>query len=208
MKFSSNLEQRDFFNKNGYVSFEGLLNPQELEILNRAVDQFTPQEKEKLESRDLFRRNEAVKKIVCGSKLVRLAYEFLQKKPLRLVFDQLVMEKRGKNTQQRKETFQEVCCLGGLEGVFLICIQSPMRKDESFPYDLTPGNGFLVSPTVPYPFFQLTPSEDHRFLLIGYGGTYSQYLYEPRDPHCHYLKTLGYVFGDRLNDRDHPILLR
>jgi hypothetical protein len=208
MKFSSNLEQRDFFNKNGFVSFEGLLNPQEMDLLNQVIDNLSPQEREKFQTRDLFLRNDAVKKIVLSSKLVRLAYEFLQKKPLRIAFDQILLEKGAKANHSGKETFQEMCCLGGLEGIFLICIQSPMRIDDSAPHELTAGNGFLISPSVPYPFFSMAPAPGHRFIMIGYGGVYSQYLYEPRDPHCHYLKSLGYVFGDRLNDRDHPILLR
>lgn len=203
MKFSGNLQQRDYFNKNGFVSFEGLLNPHELDVLNQAIDQFFPK------SRDLYRDSDAVKKIVFSSKLVHLAYEFLQKKPLRIAFDQVLSEKADplKVKLTGNETFQDLCCIGGLEGLFLISLKNSSEPKEGM-FDLSPGNGILINPTVPYPFFSFAPSIEHRFFLIGYGGVYSQYLYELRDPHCHYLKSLGYVFGDRLNDRDHPILLR
>lgn len=206
MKFSSSLQQRDFFNKNGFVSFEELLSPQDLIRINEAVDGLSVTEK--LECRDLFLRHETMKKIVLSSKLSQLAYEFLQKKPLRIGFDQLILEKaasmKGNSALAKEnETFQDICCIGGLEGIFLISLKNSASDQE-----LAAGSGILIKPSIAYPFFSTTPSATQRFLLIGYGGLYSQYLYQPRDPYCHYLKTLGYVFGDRLNDRDHPILLR
>jgi hypothetical protein len=59
-----------------------------------------------------------------------------------------------------------------------------------------------------FPLAGLTPAKNSRFLLMGYGDSYSQYLHVPNDPQGHYLKSIGYVFGDHLNDSLHPLLLR
>lgn len=212
MKFSSSTEQRDYFAKNRFVAFEGLFKPEELQVLNQVIDGLPKTNR----GRDIFREDPAVKKVIFSRRLVELAFDLLQKKPIRFAFDQVLFEKPAfqKNQQEPLEppkTFLDLSCVRPLECVFLICIQSAVfAEPETSPttaFALEPGSGILARPDVIFPFMNFSPSPSRRYLMIAYGNSHSQYLYEPQDPGCHFLKSLGYVFGDRLNEKLHPTLL-
>lgn len=226
MKFSVSLEQRDFFRKTGFIHFVDLLNTSELAILNSGIEESLAVIRKKISQRepaslgrDLWRLNEGIKKIVFSKRLIDLAYELIQKKPLRIAFDELLPEKSLYSRHEINDfhysdtaSFQEHSCISGLQGHFLLCIKrfpDTVPAGDSNPlFALEEGSGFFIAPEAVFPFLSATPSTTMRFFLIGYCDKFSQYLHEERDPHCHFLKSLGYVFGDTLNDRLHPIILR
>ena len=70
------------------------------------------------------------------------------------------------------------------------------------------GNCTFVSSEMVIPFQELQERTGQRFLLITYTEKTALYTLDPKDPHTHNLKQLGYVFGDRLADAYHPILFR
>jgi hypothetical protein len=180
MKFAISQEQREFFRTNGWISFADLLDPKELAILN-TIKLLNRKKSPFDQGRDLWRKDDDVKKIVQSKRLVSLAFELIQKKPIRLAFDQWIPEKC--------QELNEHSCINNLLGTFVISLEE--------------GSGSFYLPATPLPNFENGP-----FLMIAYCDKYSQYLYEERDPQVHFLKSLGYVFGDRLSDRLHPILLR
>jgi hypothetical protein len=47
-----------------------------------------------------------------------------------------------------------------------------------------------------------------RYLLIVFANRRAQYVLNANDPHAHALKHKGYVFGDRLREELHPIVIR
>lgn len=213
MKFSISSEQRDYFTKHRFIPFTQLLNEGELLELNQAIDSLIANSPKEFPLRDLWRNSAVVKKIVSSKRLLQLAFELIQKKPLRLAFDQLILEsgksKRSGAAQLLDQgTFQETSCINNLQGLFILCIRDNDVKSEEQPFEFSAGDGVFITPDNPFPFDTLTPSPNKRFLIVAYGNNYSQYLFEERDPYCHYLKNLGYVFGDKLNDRLHPLLLR
>lgn len=186
MKFAISQEQRDFFRKNGWISFVDLIDQKELASLNEGIEaalKLKPVRGKSLlsQGRDLWRKEERVKKVVQSRRLVEFAFEWIQKKPLRLAFDQWIPE--------NSKELNEHSAINQLLGIFFI--------------RLTDGSGAFYLPSTPLPDFEEGP-----FFMIAYCDKYSQYLYEERDPQVHFLKSLGYVFGDRLSDRLHPILLR
>lgn len=184
MKFAISQEQREFFRKNGWISFVDLLDIKELVSLNEgiAVALIPVKRKTLFEvGRDLWRKEEKVKKVVVSKRLLELAFELIQKKPLRLAFDQWV-------PADCKE-LNEFSGISPLLGVFFI--------------SLVDGSGSFYLPSTPLPSFENGP-----YFMIAYCDKYSQYLYEERDPQVHFPKSLGYVFGDMLKDRLHPIVLR
>lgn len=212
MKFSSNPEQRDHFVKNGFVAFEGLLSPDELSTLNLAAEKTLP-----VRGRDLSRSDAAAQKIIHSRKLALLAFDLVQKKPLRFAFDQVLYEKGPSLKKEefpvpQEASFKDLSCIQPLEGLFLICIKADLSsKPEAVgpsAFALEPGCGIFVKPDVAFPFLSFSPSSTRRYLLIAYGNPRSLYLFEPKDPGCHFLKSLGYVFGDKLNEKFHPTLLR
>jgi hypothetical protein len=46
------------------------------------------------------------------------------------------------------------------------------------------------------------------FLMIGYAPAKALYVCEKNDPNLHFLKKLGYAFGDHLNTNFHPLLYK
>jgi len=51
-------------------------------------------------------------------------------------------------------------------------------------------------------------SGEQRYLMLVYTHPTAIYYLEEKDPKTHHLKSLGYVFGDRLNDKLNPIVYR
>lgn len=198
MKFSISLEQRNYLQKNGFIPFYELLNEGEIKrldlIFQKKIDVF----------RDLWRSYEELKPIVFSKRLVDLAYELIQKKPLRFAFDRFIPGKKttltGGETPLKdyfgENSIEERSCLRPLVGMFVILLE-----DEE---EMPKGSGYFILPQSKFPFLELSK----KILLIAYTDQYGQYFYETKDPDVHYLKNLGYVFGDRLNDQLHPILLR
>lgn len=218
MKFAISLEQRDHLRKRGIVPFSGLLTPLELERLNEGIEEVLADLKKARGSdlspfeRDLWRRSDKVKKIVFSRRLAELAFELLQKKPLRLAFDQLFPEKDLYSGGASMASFygdqlslQAHSCIKGLLGAFFLCVK---HRPPLSGLSMEPGDGFFLLPSTPISLELLEGASECRFFAIGYADFFSQYLHELRDPGVHFLKSLGYVFGDRLNDRLHPILLR
>lgn len=190
MKFSISLDQRTFLNKKGYVPFFHLLSSLELKILNEGIDQALKQDQGN--GRDLWRLSDSVKKIVFSKRLVDLVYQLVEKKPLRLAFDQYISDSAS--------VLENRSSVSPLVGSLLIVLNGNESVGE--------GGGYFILPAADVTLEDFQFSPEQRFLLIGYGNIYSQYLYQPLDPHVHFLKKLGYVFGDRLNNALHPILLR
>lgn len=184
MKFALSQEQRDFFRKNGWVSFADILDSKELDSLNGGIGAaLKPAPRKSLfqQGRDLWRKEERIKKIAQSRRLIDLAFELIQKKPIRLAFDQWIPE--------NSKDLNEHSSINNMLGMFII--------------NLTDGSASFYLPSTPLPNF-----ENSTYLMVAYCDKYSQYLFEERDPQVHFLKSLGYVFGDRLNDQLHPILLR
>lgn len=46
------------------------------------------------------------------------------------------------------------------------------------------------------------------YLLIVYAENSATYVHKNQDLHAHLMKELGYVYGDRLKDKIHPLLIK
>jgi hypothetical protein len=212
MKFSISLDQRYFLNQKGYIPFYALLSNQELKTLNDAL-----QSKKLAGKHDLWRENDAIKQIVFSRRLVNLVYELTNTKPLRIAFDHYLPEKSKSMLDVEKKTsveeffenpipLQDRMSINPLVGMFLLILNTDGEINEET--TVAAGGGYFILPTTTFSLDELSLTPNQRLFLIGYGDSHSQYLYELRDPDVHFLKTLGYVFGDRLNDNLHPILFR
>ena len=212
MKFSISLDQRYFLNQKGFIPFYALLSNQELKTLNDALES-----KKSAAKHDLWREDDAIKQIVFSRRLVNLVYELTNVKPLRIAFDHyLPVKSKGLLDTEKKsslETFfenpipiQERMSINPLVGMFVLVLNTDSDVDGEM--SVTAGGGYFILPTTTFSLDLISVSPNQRLFLIGYGDSHSQYLYETKDPDVHYLKTLGYVFGDRLNDHMHPILYR
>jgi hypothetical protein len=201
MRYAIHTQHCDFFNERNAVEFEGVLNETELASLNTALKNalaerlsVKPEDMERkiprvlyAAGRDLWRVNSSVKKIVCGTKLAQIAFDLVQVKPLRLVFDQYIPNGAFLNHDR---PFEDQCCIQGFVcGVLLM-----LSGDKA-------GSALYFSPSYVFP-----EGEKNKMLLIGYAHALSLYVHQERDPQLHDLKKLGYNFGDRLNDKLHPLI--
>ena len=78
MRFSLTADHKEFFVKNRYIEFEGLLT----------ADEAAPLQANLSEGRDLWRHSPGIKKIVHKRQLASVAAQLSDRKQLRLAFDQ------------------------------------------------------------------------------------------------------------------------
>lgn len=242
MKFAIAKEHRDFFQKQGIIEFEDFLSSDQLKLFNQAVDQALaerlsmPVERLKLlpsesffaQGRDLSRANEVLRKYVCQARFAEIASELIEKKPLRLGYDQLFparyQAKFGPEQKQKVYTqfieqttdLETISCLQGVVCGLMLCLGTTGQSipEESVPvegidiYPRQPGHAIYFNPKTAINLHNLYAHPGQRFYLIVYTQATAHYQLQTHDPHTHTLKHLGYVFNDKLNDKLHPIVYR
>ncbi len=182
MKYHISREQRFFFDQRHYIEFDGLLSNEEQKRLKNALL------KESSVKRDISSVHSDVREIVLSRSRAKLASELSYNKVLRFGFDELFVQP---NTT--KNLLNEICIQG-----LIICLFLDIDSDD--------GRGIFTLPNVDISELPLDPNK--RYLLIGWAEEKAIYIMQPNDPHTHELKKRGYVFGDRLQEKWHPIINR
>ncbi len=203
MRYTIHTQHCDFFKEHHAVEFEAVLSPSEVQALITAIDEslalkleIKKDELRKHNSkeffasgRDLWRVSHIIKKFGVGLKLAQIAFDLTQVKPLRLAFDQYIPKTEYLNSEI---PFDEGCCIQGFVCGVLIQLEGPKA-----------GNAIYFSPQyVPV----LPEGYGGKMFIVGYAQQVSLYVHHDKDPHLHDLKRLGYNFGDRLNDKLHPLI--
>lgn len=235
MKFAVASEHRDFYHKNQLIEFNDLLTPEHLAELNKQINEYLatklgiPAYKVKNASpeaqfsagRDLWRVNDPLKRMILSPKLAEIGSELIEKKPLRIGYDQLFPEAKPifdpyavkdnySNFVQKHRSLHEVSCLRDIACGLMLCLSGPeqMKSETQSIFSQTPGSGVYFDPELSVDFNEIEEYGNHRYLLIVYCLQSAVYALNQDDPHTHALKHLGYVFNDRLNDKLNPIIFR
>jgi hypothetical protein len=242
MKFAVANEHREYFQQNKVIEFEGLLTSEQLNQLNVGIDAALSKrlaeplhkihtlsaDKLFLAGRDLWRDNNAVKKLVTNSLLGQIAAELMQEDPIRLGYDQYLpvpsamshLHKSGDKYQVllgKTSSLEEVSCLQGVRCGLILCLKDakekpplPQAEGEQPPqiFPMIAGNGSYFTPEYNIPFKALLEHPGQSFLLITYTQQTTVYVMREGDPNVHELKKRGYVFGDKLTDKLNPIVHR
>ena len=179
-----------------------------------------------LEGRDLWRKNDFVKKIVLDKELVGIASELLRQRFVRLGYDQFLLGGSFKSVPEnpndnllsartllttQQTNLDEISCIRGALCGLIICLRSAKEPLERQPGSLFPveaGHMTFFTAQANIDFSELSKREGQEFLLIVYAEKTTLYVANEKDPHWHGLKRLGYVFGDRVRDNLHPVLHR
>lgn len=133
--------------------------------------------KKQTAGRDLWRKNAEIKKISLRPQLGEVATVLAQKKNIRIAYDQKIQDK----VQFLNHSIRPI--VG-------ICVLLTGERES---------NVIFFKPESP-------PEElSHSFLIV-YCEEKTQYLLEPKDPHTHLLKRLGYTFGETLRNDTHPLI--
>lgn len=241
MKYAVASEHLDFFKKNGVIEFEKLLNPTQLHSLVdglqaalSSVLQVSPEKVPQLSSptlfmagRDLWRKNEAVRKIALSPILAKIASELIEYKPLRIGYDQFLFwtpkihhvdrsDQSLTEFLEGRSSLRETCSLQGVACGLMLCLEDAKDKEETSAetgqnsgiYSFQAGNGIYFSPDTILDFGEFCRRQGQSYYLIIYTQKTAVYVLTPRDPNTHALKSVGYVFGDRLSDKLNPIIIR
>lgn len=230
MKFAIASEHRDFFRKHQVIEFEGLLGEEQLKKLWLSVDaelkkRLKIEKKLTLPSpldlylsgRDLWRTSAAIKTIVLSKDLAAIASELIEHSPLRIGYDQLIAAPATPSEHifkfQEPCTLETISCFQGVLGGLMLCLKGSATEDASTDtptalFSNKAGSGVFFHANTVLDFQQLNQHLDQRYLLIVYTQAKTVYAPNQLDPNVHFLKQLGYNFGDRLSDRWHPLVYR
>lgn len=233
MKFAVASEHRDYFQKNQYIEFEGLLNADQVSLLRQGVDAALAKhlhlpvtklnrltaEKKFNAGRDLWRLDDHVKKWVTSGQLADIAAELIEKKPLRLGYDQyfpvtpvhenIIRETTYDQLLGKTASLEEISCLQGVLCGLIICLtDGTLEGVNTSVFPNKAGNGIYFQPSHLINFNELRKRAGQDFMLIVYSEKNAVYIMREGDPQVHALKRLGYVFGDKLSDKLNPILCR
>lgn len=233
MKFVVSKEQHHYYQKNGCLELEGLLSPKsllqiregvqsslshKLQMPNGKIASSSPLDLIKA-GRDLWRHSEQIKKYI--SSLGEIAAQLTVTKTVRLGYDQLLLplphSKILSTPTLRPASFEgsislsEMSCLQGIICGAMLCLQAADEDVEASAESIFPlnaGNITFFSAEKEINFIELHRRQKAQFLLVAYTENIALYIMQENDPCVHDLKSYGYVFGDRLNDRLHPIVYR
>lgn len=241
MKFSTAKEHRDFFQKHGWIEFDDLLSPEQLNTANQEIDQVLAErlnvsvsrlktfgsEKIYLHGHDVWRSKSFLQKLITQTRFAEIASELIERRPLRLGYDQLFPARMQKPFSdeaaqvysqflEQTTSLESVCCLQGVICGFMISLsdQEVELSEEKVSlggidiFPSRPGNVIFFQPNVLINWSDLYSHLGQRFYMVVYTQPYANYLLEPKDPHTHSLKRLGYIFNDKLNDALNPIIYR
>ncbi len=221
MPFTVHSDHRDFFEKNNFIELEELFSLEQVDALNRLLDQaLSNRTRARKETRtqtqtqtlfvdgyDLWREDAQIKKIAHKHNIAEVVAEIFRTTPLRIAFDLFVAA--GHTSPFPKELpLTESSCLQPLVGALLVQLGDATGEVSGFPLPSKKGNVLLISPQLPIPWPTLFATPGLRLFMMSFGGQKTLYRAEIKDPHAPFLKKLGYVYGDYLKDALHPILVR
>ena len=223
MRLALTADHKEFFLKNNYIEFEGLLTPEQVTILKKNAEEALASRLKLNTSRlkdqptkelfqagyDLWRDNAAIKKTVHKKEFALLASELFQTIPIRCAFDQYICTTQGSASPFSEVlTLQESSCLTPLAGALVLPLDDLIKPISSFHMPLNAGNGLFISPSLQIPWPELFATPNFSFLIIGYSGARTLFAADTCDPRAVNVKMLGYVFNESLKDAKHPILVR
>lgn len=182
-------------------------------------------EKFYLQGRDLWRSNAFLHRLTTQMRFVEIGAELIKKKPLRLGYDQLFPACYQMPFFQETSTsysrfleqissLEKVSCLQGIAYGLLFALggkekiksesEIPLEGIDIFPSQ--PGYAIFFQPHILVNWSHLYKHLGQRFYLVVYTFAAAHYYLQPKDPHTHLLKRLGYIFNDQLNDKLNPIV--
>ena len=232
MRWSLSKEHRDFFLKNQYIEFERFWSPEfcsdwaarEDTLLQQklaASDPGTTLDRRIFEDlfragRDLWRDDGLIRKGALDHSLAHLAAELFQKRSIRLGYTQ-ALRQAGQPAPPLSPalakmltsnlSLRQCCCLQDVIGCVAVCLREP-DEPVAAPLPSQAGHVSFFTTGFPLQWGEFAKRGRGHWSLIVYADPVALYLHREEDPHLHFLKSLGYVFGDRLNERLHPTLLR
>ena len=218
MRFKITGDHRKVLEKQKFIEFEDVFTLEDIEKASSHVDQVLGKRAKQLidtqsceqlyrEGRDLWRDDPVLENFICNRGLAQLTSQLFQQNTLYLAFDQALRTTlRPGYAGADTATLQEKSCIQPLVGAVLIKLSG-----ESHPLSMLPKkreNAVLIAPNLIMPWEIFFQDPKSSYLMIAYAPAKALYVCEKKDPNLHFLKKLGYGFGDNLNTDFHPLLYK
>lgn len=208
MKYLTTIQQQNTFKNQGYLELEALFSLEEVETLKRLLDvalashlgisskeiPFTSLENRFISGYELQRDHPPLNKAMKFSKLGQIVSGLFKEKCLFAAFTQYYPFLPSPSSLINIGSLTEI--VGGVLIGF-----SPSTLDLCPKH---PGNAVFFQSDILLPF----PQWDFPLLLIAFASANARYFFQGNDPHTHFLKKLGYAFGDKLTQETHPLIFR
>lgn len=202
MRFTLDKVSVDHFNKQNHLEIDGFYNDSKLNVLNRLIDQkigsnFEFKDKVMQAGHNTVIETPEIQKALNLFALSTLAFVLSQEKPLRLAYDQFFFGGFSSFDKDRKSLF--------LDNDYPLQERLSVSEPVIAAYlHLKTGKLIFLKPSETVPKIEM----GERALLLVFTRLNS--LYQPcaNDPMDPFLKKKGYVYGDKLKDSYHPVLLR
>ena len=192
-------QQTAFFSQNGYIELAGIaFDPSLLFASARTA----------LETialgRDLWRKEKTLSTLLLHTlSPVVLA---LTKDAPRLALDQWISPQ---DLPTNISTMKDFFCIQGITLFALFCETPNTLSPSSFspsPYPSHEGNVLFIKPNVLVDWAPLVKASMPIYLAAFALANQGVYAMNPKDKAVHFLKTLGYEFGDTLRESHHPLV--
>jgi hypothetical protein len=218
MRFKVTGDHRKVLEKQKFIEFEDVFSSDQIEEAAQHVDKVLGKRTRQLIDtqscqelfhigRDLWRDDPVLENFICNRGIAQLAAQLFQQKTLHLAFDQALRTTvRPGFPNATPATLQNRSCVQPLAGAVLIRLSG-----EAHPLSMLPKkreNAVLIAPNLILPWEIFFQEPQSSYLLIAYAPAKALYICEKNDPNLHFLKKLGYVFGDNLNTSHHPLLYK
>ncbi len=196
---------RSEFKSDGFTIIDGLLTPEEDEIVCQAIDThyFAPEPM----IQSLYQESAPLKKLTTSKRFLRRLHEISGLKGFRLLRDQVLSPEEAAEfySVERKEGEEEITladqlCFQDTSIALLHCINE--WKEAPAPYPCKKGETAIIAPHCPFSF----KTGGGLYLLIVYGLPSACYRKEERDPFVNDLKKRGFAFGDNLDGQLNPLI--
>ncbi len=197
MNYTITSGQIGFFKKYGYLAVEGLFSVSEKEEIEKNIPILSKKRK------DLWRESPFLLQFVQKKKLLQIA-SLLVKKPLRLLYDQLLVSGEEKPVSETKSLQEKSCYREILLGL-LVKLKAAVPSEEE-EKDLKNASLIFLQGNSPFPFHSLLEEKDQAYYLVCYGNRRAMFVENQLDPFSSQLKNQGYSFGDLLKEETHPMV--
>ena len=221
MKFAIAKEHRDHFQRSGSIEFENFLSADQLSLFNQAIDQSLSKrlgalnnKKESLDQqflngRDLWRGDEPLRKLIFQPYLAAVASELVEKRPIRLGYDQffavpqtsqLSASQEGAYAHFLRQTasLEAISSIEGLLCGLMLCLSMADPKfvhaEDAEGADIFPtqaGHALFFQPQLAVNWGNLYRHPGQCYYLLVYTASLSQYRLNAGDPHAHALQAFG-----------------
>jgi len=221
MRFKVTGDHRKVLEKQKFIEFEDVFSLEEIAKVASHVDTVLAKRTKQLidtqscpelfhAGRDVWRDDPVLQQFICNRGLAQLTAQLFQQNTLCLGFDQALRSTtRPGFPNQLPASLQQKSCIQPLAGVVLIRLLGDWGDAD--PLSLLPKkreNAVLMAPSLIVPWEMFFQEPKRSFLMLGYASAKALYVSEKNDLNLHFLKKLGYVFGDHLNTNFHPLLYK